>query len=510
MGARGYTCCLFCNSFRRGATSLKLSRISNTLVRPASLSLILVAWVMSWAGHDAVARPRHGVIWYVGSPDPANLQLAARRYEVGLAGREGRHDLQKAEIHSLNPSFRWYVYNSGTDNYVPPHATGLEEYNLLKSLCAKRGWDSEIAYLHYRDDTRVVLERDTLLIPGWGSGSARSPAEARIPVYYKDLSRRLINVSTPQSAALHRQVMVQLAFDTPFEGTSLYPDGIFLDNTGKELWNYGTIISGGHVREAPGHPIIGSPEFRSWYWTQNMCPFLTGLKDTLETASSWAKDKERKYLMINCSNAWDDSYISRDVADVLFMEFEYNPVRSFGLGAIDEAYRRDQLAAEAGIACFYSASMTRTVSRFPGSYSQEEIMLGNLCWYLMTRTPLTIFYQQGTNSPNTPDWNNLTWIGAMDVADRQLGEAVGAPYTLAQGTDPLGNPYLVKARRYENGFVLLRNRGDWNQGIGPETAVNVTLPAFLAPVSPGGSIGKPVDTVSLRNGQGVLLLGAGP
>ena len=468
-----------------------------------TLLFIAIAILSFIEPSPALARPRHGVIWYVCALNASDRELAARRYDVGVTGREGPNDFEKSEIRALNPSFQWFVYNSGTDAYVPPNQ-GLEEYNLLSSIAASRGWDPEIAYLHYRDDTRIVLEGDTLLIPGWGAGSARRPADARVPVYYKSLTRRLVNFSTPESAELHRRVMVSLAFDTPFQGTNLYPDGIFLDNTGLVLYNYGTILFGGHVREANGYAHIDSPQFRSWFWNENLAPFLTSLKDTLETAASWSKDKKRKYLMINCS------YVSKDVADVLFLEFQYNPVRSSGPNAIDDAYRRDMLAAGAGIASFYSATMSSSVSGHQGSFTPEEIMVGNLCWFLMTRSPLTLFYQQGTNTPNTEKWDDLTWIGAMDVADRQLGEAVGAPYTLAQGTDPTGNAYIVKARRYENGMVVLRNRGDWNQGIEPQTAVTVSLPGLLAPVSAQGKIGKAVSEVSLRNGQGAIFLGSVP
>jgi hypothetical protein len=472
--------------------------------------LIVIAILSLLEPSTAFARPRHGVIWYVTALNASDRQLAARRYEVGVTGREGANDFEKAEIRAQNPSFRWFVYNSGTDNYVPPNTGGLDEYNLLNSICVARGWDPEIAYLHYRDDTRIVLEGDTLLIRGWGAGSATRPADARIPVYYKDLTRRLVNFSTPESAELHRRVMIGLAFDTPFEGTKLYPDGLFLDNTGPMLYNYGDILSGGHVREASNYAHIDSPEFRSWFWTQNLCPFLTALKDTLETGASWSKDHQRKYLMINCSNAWDDSFVSHDVADILFLEFQYNPIRCSGPEAIDQAYRRDALAAGAGIVSFYSATQTGSVSGHPGSFTPEEVMVGNLCWFLLTRSQLTLFYQQGTNTPNTPDWDQLTWIGAMDVADRQLGEANGPPYTLAKGTDPMGHPYVVKARRYDNGLVILRNRGDWNEGIEPETAVTVSLPGPLAPVSAQGKIGKAVAEVSLRNGQGAVFLGSVP
>jgi flagellar hook capping protein FlgD len=471
--------------------------------------ILLAAFVSFFCNPGVgICNLNHGLLWYSGAANDEIRQLAAERYEVGITGSLGSADYEKPLIVSMNPNFRWFIYNSGTDNYVPPNTMALDEYNLLNSTCAAHGWDPEIAYLHYRDDTQVVIEGQTLTIPGWGAGSATSPDQARVPVYYKNLTRRVCNFSTPQSTQLAREVMVKLAFDNPFVGTSLYPDGVFLDNTSAVLFNFGTIISGGHVREATNYAAITSPEFRSWWWNQNLGPFLTSLKDTLESSASWSKDGKRKYLMINCSNGWDDSYVSRDVADVLFLEFQYNPVRSFGATAIDDAYRRDAAAAGGGIASFYSATMTSTVSGHTGSYTQEEVMFGNLAWYLMTRSPLTLFYQQGTNAPNTTQWDALTWIGAMDVADNELGEATGAPYTIAQGTDPLGNAYAVKARQYANGLVLLRNRGDWNQGIEPETAVNVPLPQLLHPLAPDGTTSALVSSVSLRNGQGAILLNA--
>jgi hypothetical protein len=128
--------------------------------------LIVIAILSLLEPSTAFARPRHGVIWYVTALNASDRQLAARRYEVGVTGREGANDFEKAEIRAQNPSFRWFVYNSGTDNYVPPNTGGLDEYNLLNSICVARGWDPEIAYLHYRDDTRIVLEGDTLLIRG--------------------------------------------------------------------------------------------------------------------------------------------------------------------------------------------------------------------------------------------------------------------------------------------------------------------------------------------------------
>jgi hypothetical protein len=472
------------------------------------MNYILFACILIVAlSHSPVAAGnlKNGVVWYARAPNDEILSVAASRYLVGVGGREWSEE--KVRIKSMNPEFKWFVYNSGTDNYVPPHEGETREHDALLTLAQRKGWDAEEAYLHYFDDTRAIIQGDTILVPGWGGGGATQPEQARVPVYYKNLSRRVANFSTLKGAQLHREVMTSLAFDAPFESTDLYPDGLFLDNSAFQLFNYGTIISGGHVLEAPEHPRIGSQEFQHWHWNSNYGPFLTSLKDTLATSASWSRDGQPKYLMINIANIWDDSYVSRDVADFLLLEFQYNAVRNFGLEAIDEAHRRDVLAASAGITSFYMAGMTRAVQGREDSYSYAETLLSNLAWYLVTRTENTLFYQLGTGMPSAAGWDTLTWRGVMDVADEQLGLPLSSPYTLAEGTDPTGNRYVVKARNYENGLVALRNRGNWNQGIEPETAVTIELPSPLAPVSPEGRIARATGRISLRNGQGAILLG---
>ncbi len=483
---------------------MQTRRVERLAIQAAALSGLLV--LLPCKPCAAESPLNHGVLWYSNAPSTALRQRAASRYQVGITGKNDGSDADRVAMKALNPSFQWYVYNSVMDNYVSSTTWGTPEHDLLVSLANARGWDVEEAYMHYWDDTRIVLEGDTVLIRGWGGGSAATPAEARIPVYYKNLSRRVVHFATPRAAQLHREVVVSLVFDTPFTGSSVYPDGIFLDNSSAQFFNYGTVLSGGLVREAPAHDRVGSPTFLTWHWNVNLGPFLTTLKDTLQAGASWTPDGQRKYQMINVANIWSDGYVSRDAADVLFMEFQYNAVRNFGTGMVDEAYRRDTLAAAAGIASFYPATMTRTVSGHVGEYSFAETMLGNLVFYLMSRTPSSIFYEMGTSTPNTAGWDSLTWRGCIDVANEELGEALGGPYTLASGTDPLGNAYVVKARRYERGLVVLRNRGDWDEGIETGSAVTVTLPQQLRPVTPSGSTANPVQTLSLRNGQGALLL----
>ena len=57
--------------------------------------------------------------------------------------------------------------------------------------------------------------------------------------------------------------------------------------------------------------------------------------------------------------------------------------------------------------------------------------------------------------------------------------------------------------------MLLRNRGDWNQGIEPETAVDVPLPGSFVPIDADGNRLEPTETVSVRAGTGAILFVAG-
>ena len=472
--------------------------------RSAGLCLLAVGLFGLPVGGDAAGQTDlvYGVVWYT-RPTPENVALCARRMSLGITGRE---ELDQGTIKAQNPDFQWFVYNSVTDNYVPPQR-GADEHAALEALASRKGWGLEEIYLHYAEDTRLVLRGDTLFIPGWPHGKARTPAEARVLVYDPSGSRRVVNFSTPRSLQLNKEVFVDLAFSTPFTGTQIYPDGIFLDNGTAELFNFGTVLSGGEVTEAGG-AVVGSPAFQSWHWKKNLAPFLSALRDTVATAARWTPDHRPKRVMLNVANVWDESYVSRHVADILFLETQYNPIRNSGADAVDEAYHHDRTAADAGITSFYSAAMSRSVSGRRGEMSYDSVLLGNLAWYLVTRTEHSILFQMGTNAPNEASWDTLTWRGCMETANKQLGRPTGPPYTLAQGTDPTRHPYVVKARRYENGMALVRNRGDWKEDLGPETRVTVKLPVPMAPITPSGRITPTVTELTLRNGEGAVLVGS--
>jgi len=467
--------------------------------------LLLLSILPPCAAAPSSPNMVHGMVYFTRAQGAGPLMnaLIARRYALGVAGLEIAQNAQ--EIKHLNPDFEWYVYNSITDNLVGS-STDPEDA-LISRIAARHGWDHEEAYLHFRDDTSLILEGKLVSVPGWGGGSAASKAQARVPVYRADLSRRVVNFSTPEARQLNKEVILALTLDRVFDNTSLHPDGIFFDNCAYQLYNTGQITKGGHVLETPGYLQVESAEFQLWHWYSNLGPFLTVLMDTLRTSATWSPDGRRKLLAINVANAWTDSYVSMSVADLLYLEFQYDPVRCFGGHEVEYAWQRDRLAAAAGMRTLYLPARMTEVSGLPGSFSPEEAYLGSLAWYMTTRSDGSVLNIESSGLPSDAGWDTLSWRGCVDVVERQLGRATGDPYTLSEGTDPTGKPYRVWARRYENGLVLVRNRGRWDEGIEPGTAVTIPLPGPMASVSPSGRIHTAVSSVALRNGGAAILLG---
>src|SRR6185436_12240883 len=126
----------------------------------------------------AYCNPEHGLFYYGSAPDDSVVTLTAKRYSTGITGKT-LNDSDKARIRSLNPNFRWYVYNSVSDNYVSPNQ-GTEEDDALSALAQKKGLSPEIAYMHYWDDTEVEIQGTTVFIPGWGGGTSTDPAQSRV------------------------------------------------------------------------------------------------------------------------------------------------------------------------------------------------------------------------------------------------------------------------------------------------------------------------------------------
>jgi hypothetical protein len=120
-----------------------------------------------------------------------------------------------------------------------------------------------------------------------------------------------------------------------------------------------------------------------------------------------------------------------------------------------------------------------------------------------------MFY--GGHEPSTAWRRHWTAAAAYDV-----GRPAGRWSRWAEGDDP-SNPamkYRVYRRSYERAVVLYKplshKQGDWKTqpALGDETATTHDLGGTYRPLRADGSLGEPVTRVSLRNGEGAILMKA--
>lgn len=463
------------------------------------LALGIIIGILALAG-AAEAGFRTGVVFYAPGSGTDHRTIA-EKYELGIVGRDnGAH---AAQVRDWNPVFRWYSYNSITDNYVSGPET--DEHPLLEALAARDGIDVEEAYLHYAEDTVIELGGERITIPGWNG--AADKADSRVPLYSSSLDRRATHFSTPAARELHLEVMISLFVEQPLADTDIHADGFFFDNSSNKFWNTGKIISGGAVREAGGL-AVGSAEFHDWHWNENLGAYLRALHDRLADSAAWAPGSFRREIMINVANAWTDDFASGEVCDVIFMEHQYNPVRNRDI--VQAAWDRDHAARENGVAIFTAAKpITSPGGGLPGTYSEAEAMLANLAWYLVTRSPDTIFFQSGTFNSSSSDFDERTWSPAMTTTFAALEDSDGPVTLFAEGTDPRGREYKVYARSYGEHLALVRPRLRSDEGVETSSAVTLELPGAFRPILSDGRVGNNTSTVGLRSGEGAVLLVAG-
>ena len=169
------------------------------------------------------------LLLYGGDSDMSEDTVAAiaTRFEYGIS--DPPQTVRALLSHPATIFKGTYRYNSLTDNYVTS-TSGTPEHDWLVEHAAEYGVGEDGMYLHYWEDTTITLQGETITIPGWGGGSAANPEEARIPVYYSNLSRRATCFSTPEARALHRDYNIDQVLNVPVVD-DVFPVGIMFDNS---------------------------------------------------------------------------------------------------------------------------------------------------------------------------------------------------------------------------------------------------------------------------------------
>ena len=99
------------------------------------------------------------------------------------------------------------------------------------------------------------------------------------------------------------------------------------------------------------------------------------------------------------------------------------------------------------------------------------------------------------------------------AVETNVGSAKGGPTLFATGNDPTARNlvYKVYGREYTNALVLYKplsyTRGT-SGGTGANTATTHQLNGSYRVLKPDGTLGSPVRSVTLRNGEGAVLIRA--
>jgi hypothetical protein len=295
----------------------------------------------------------------------------------------------------------------------------------------------------------------------------------------------------------------------------IYPGGLFFDNTAKHPLRV-EVISGGGVAEHPQHLGVTSQTFVDWYWSQGVAPFMIELAEHLENNPGTVGNRSVT-IIPNVANvppivsqAWEDSYVNPPVADILFMEFEYNPTRDHGMNLPEVIYSKHSQAIAAGVGIFETGFKATTVSGRVGSFSDEEALMNVVAGHWVHRAP-----DLGTGAATYLLGNNV-WdlVGNLNewewnlkpVFDIDLGAPAGPPFILDSGTDPSGNAYRVYARQLACGLAIVRHRHPWDGDFDATSAVTVDLGGSYLPLTMDGETQTLTSSWSLRNGQGQVFL----
>ncbi|MDB5313435.1 MAG: hypothetical protein JWO38_7637 [Gemmataceae bacterium] len=212
-----------------------------------------------------------------------------------------------------------------------------------------------------------------------------------------------------------------------------------------------------------------------------------------------------KLVMVNTSGGGSQAGAVAAAAGAVFEEFLLRPLASTWSQVGDVYGIVAQRLAAAGNPYVVIDSLPNG-----GSPTDPRTQIATLAYYYLLGDPartMLMFY--GGSSPNT-SWSQH-WTAAAGV---NIGQPGGAMQVLATGADP-ENPaltYKVFGRSYSNGLVLYKPLSytlQVGQGrLDDATATAVPLGGNYRAVNADGTLGPVVSSVSLRNGEGAVLVKA--
>ena len=408
----------------------------------------------------------------------------------------------------------------------------------IRNRLTQMGANSESAYLHFYNDTRIRdwngTSYDTMLIPGTNSMTITAKdSVSRVPNgythylfmagnTYENPARLSPNFSSEKLRQAYKEYLCQI-FDAigdneHWVGKTGYWDGVYFDNYSPSGMKGSGFVSGGLVVETGTSPAnlltYGSQAYADWGWGL-MQTFGREVRDTLQMADQWSVDHKKKYLAYNVGQTHKNSYLFPDSsgADALNYEFGWDPVfcNNSSVYRLENLYSRDSIGALNGLTSFWTSPPRAVYGA--GTTPVRNAIYNTLCFYYCARGDSTwIFMRPSSGNAYgaflNPGFDTLSWIPAM-------GHELGWPaqrYQLAAtgpAVDQSGGSYKVWSRQYPYGVVYIRPVDGFDAKWGSQsTPVTVNLGGNYRQLQTDATLGPVVTQISLRGGEGAIMLPA--
>jgi hypothetical protein len=144
-----------------------------------------------------------------------------------------------------------------------------------------------------------------------------------------------------------------------------------------------------------------------------------------------------------------------------------------------------------------------------GSPTDSRTQLATLAYYYLFADPVRTFLDFYGGYDPSSSWTSH-WSAA---AAYNIGQPTGAYSLFASGTDPANAAltYRVYQRAYTGGLVLYKplsadSTGATVGSVAAATATAISLGGTYRPVQPDGTLGTAITSITLRNGEGAILV----
>lgn len=449
-----------------------------------------------------------------------------------------------AEWRSKSPGCRLILYTSGTDmpsykNYGSRNFNSGRKATWIRDRIVQLGSTEESAYMHFYNDTKLRdwngSSYDTLVIRGTYSMTiSAKDSVSRVPNSYthylflagntySDPARLSPNFANPKVRQANKEYFCQI-FDATgdtehWPSKTGYYDGVYLDNYAPWSMQGSNFISGGLIVETGTTPTnmltYASQAYADWCWG-HMQSFGRELRDTLQMADQWSVDHKKKYVAYNVAQTHRNVYLYPDSsgADALNYEFGWDPVfcNNSSTYRLENLYSRDSIASRNGVTSFWT-SPPRTTYNGKGTATPRQAIYNNACFYYVARSDSTwIFMRPSLGNAYgvfvNPGFDTLSYVPAMDY---ELGWPAQHYQLAASGpaVDQSGGSYKVWSRQYPYGVVYIRPVDGFDAKWGSQsTPVTVTLGGSYRQLQTDGTLGTVVTQISLRGGEGAIMIPA--